>query len=84
MITSDCQGGLPSEVPLTNEERRALRAFKRLADNWPQSLWLFSASGTLQVMRHDVNGKMALDGEGCDARYKVFSTRKIPNDGGDW
>jgi hypothetical protein len=73
---------------LTDEERAAIRALKKLTRRWPKTLWLFSASGTLHVMRCDADGKRAVtdstmgDG-GVDPDYSV-TTVKIPNDGGDW
>ena len=41
----------------TPEEQRAIATLKRLAKRWPKSLWLFSASGTLTVMRAGPHGK---------------------------
>lgn len=72
------------EFVLTAEERRAIDSLKRLAKKWPKSLWLFSASGSLEVMRCDESGDHAMDGEGVDPRYIVASIQGIPNDGGDW
>lgn len=69
---------------LTNEEKAAIAALKRLAARWPKSLWLFSASGTLHVMRCGPNGeRMTNDLSGMDADYCLGSI-DIPNDGGDW
>jgi hypothetical protein len=68
----------------TADELRAMRALRRLAKTWPKSLWLFSASGSLCVMRarQDGNHYITPDG-GIDPDY-VFGTINIPNDGGDW
>lgn len=68
----------------TSEEQKAIRALKRLARTWPKSLWLFSASGTLCVMRsrQDGNHHTTPDG-GIDPDY-VLESINIPNDGGDW
>lgn len=68
----------------TPEELRAIRALKRLAKTWPKSLWLFSASGSLHVMRADLDGNHVhtRDG-GIDGDY-LLDTIDIPNDGGDW
>ncbi len=76
-----------SDFDLTEEEKKAIRALKRLAKIWPDTLWLFSASGTLCVMRYLPNGKRALngpDGSGMDPNYIVARIYDIPNDGGDW
>lgn len=65
---------------LTIEELRAIRALKRLAKSWPQSLMLFSQSGSLVVIRSD---EQDLSVEKSQLRY-VADIPGIPNDGGDW
>lgn len=65
-------------------EKAALAALRRLAGSWPKTLWLWSASGTLCVMRTLPDGSRAmLDNGGVDPAYTV-ETIDIPNDGGDW
>jgi hypothetical protein len=71
---------------LSSEEINAINAFKRLAKKWPKSLWLFSANGTLHVMKLKPNGEKAwtgMGGEGIDPDYSV-AVIDILNDGGDW
>lgn len=72
---------------LTAKEQAAIATLRRLASAWPDTLWLFSASGTLCVMRRDENGERAQtrgDAKGgVDPDY-VVTTIDIPNDGGDW
>jgi len=70
---------------LTLAEQKAIQALKRLAKKWPKSLWLFSASGTLNVMRSGPKGEQVhTSGHGgIDPDYSV-TTVNIPNDGGDW
>lgn len=69
---------------LTPEEKRAIAGLKRIAKKWPKTLWLFSASGTLCVMRTDDDGERAhTRGAGVDPDF-VVETIQIPNDGGDW
>lgn len=75
-----------SEIDLTPtpEERRAIASLKRLAKRWPKSLWLFSTSGSLHVMRRGPDGGHAHKSHGgVDPDY-VLATIDIPNDGGDW
>jgi len=59
---------------------------KRLENKWPKTLWLFSASGTLYVMKKDAEGEKAhhpgLEG-GVDQAF-IAATIEIENDGGDW
>jgi len=74
-----------AEIQLTVTEHDAIRQLQALAQAWPSSLWLFSASGSLHVMRK-VNGKRMMnkhDG-GIDADYVVETIKGIDNDGGDW
>jgi hypothetical protein len=69
---------------LTSEEKKAISALKRIAKKWPDSLWLFSASGNLCVMRNDADGQNVMTpGGGVDQKY-IVDKIEIPNDGGDW
>jgi hypothetical protein len=71
-------------IKTTPEEDRAIRSLKRLAKKWPKSLWLFSASGRLHVMRCDENGQAVMTKNGgSDPDYSI-TTINIKNDGGDW
>ncbi len=77
------------EMELTHEEKRAIAALKRVAKMWPKSLWLFSASGTLCVMRIDEYGHHAhttdtAGREGGINRDYFIDSINIDNDGGDW
>lgn len=66
-------------------EDAAIRRLESLAKVWPPSLWLYSASGMLCVMRKNEDGERARvrDGDGIDPDYLV-TTIDIPNDGVDW
>ena len=69
---------------LTDEERRAIRALRRLEKIWPRSLWLFSASGSLRVMKNGDDGeRLMTHGGGVDPNG-VVEKIDIPSDGGDW
>jgi hypothetical protein len=68
----------------TPEETKAINSLKRLAKKWPDNLWLYSASGTLFVMRKGENGERVHKGEGVDPDYILDSIDGIDNDGGDW
>jgi len=58
------------EITLTKAEEAAIRTLKRLATKWPDTLWLYAASGTLTVMRKNEDGEQAMTSIECD--------------GGDW
>jgi hypothetical protein len=68
-----------SRDELTPDERNAIKSLERLAKRWPQSLMLFSASGTLCVMPND-----GCPPTGRDQSEILASIQGIPNDGGDW
>jgi hypothetical protein len=76
---------MPKYKPLTAKEEGAVLALKHIAKSWPKNLWLFSASGTLCVMKRNSKREMAERPGygGYDPAYKVADI-KIPNDGGDW
>ena len=61
----------------TYAERRAIASLERLARHWPKSLYLFSASGSLVVLKtEDVRQGDFIE----DRAHSIFG---IPNDGGD-
>jgi len=68
--------------PMTEEQ--AVKALKRLAKRWPKTLWLFSASGTLWVMRTLEDGSPAITSRGTMDQEYIVDDIDIPNDGGDW
>jgi len=68
---------------LTKEERSAISRLNSLAKVWPDSLWLFSGSGTLWVMQKGENGPVMTNRGGVDQEYCLDSV-DIENDGGDW
>lgn len=70
---------------LTLEETKAIKSLQRLAKKWPKSLWLYSASGTLNVMKTNKKGEHAVVENGSiDPYYLVGHIQGISNDGGDW
>lgn len=70
---------------LTGEERRAIASLERLAKRWPRSLMLFSASGSLLVLRNDGHSVERLGSRDAAEQYATIlaSIDGIPNDGGD-
>ncbi len=80
---------------LTKHEISCVRSLIRLARKWHHSsnrLWLFSASGTLNVMMHEDSETNPVPELLSNAGYATGSvnpancvcTIDIPNDGGDW
>lgn len=68
----------------TQKERSTIAQLQAVAKTWPDTLWLFSASGRLYVMQKDANGKRAITHDGgVDPDY-CLATIPIENDGGDW
>lgn len=72
------------DTELTFAEKRTIHDLKRIAATWPPTLWLYSASGTLTVMRFGADGEQVMDGEGFDQNFVVDTIEGIPNEGGDW
>lgn len=72
-------------IEINVKEKAAIAALKKIAKTWPDSLWLFSGSGVLYVMKKD-DGKRAMtngkDG-GVDPDFTVAHIN-IESDGGDW
>jgi len=73
------------DLDLTQEELASIRSLKRLAKKWPKSLWLFSGSGSLWVMKYKSDGSPGMTPSGgVDPDFSVDVIAGIPNDGGDW
>lgn len=65
-------------------KKQVIMSLKRLNDGWPDGLWLFSASGTLLLMKYGEDGHAVMDGEVYDQNCIEESFMKIHNDGGDF
>jgi hypothetical protein len=72
-----------SDIELSAKERNAIRKLKQVAANWPETLWLYSGNGTLNVIRVNEEGHRATDCGAVDHNY-VVDCIDIPNEGGDW
>ena len=70
---------MDAEHTLTDEERRAIAALKRLAKHWPPSLMLISYDATLSVIRAADFGALVAE-ERQDLILADFPD--IPSDGG--
>lgn len=70
-------------------EKQAVAALKRIAERWPDTLWIFTTGGYLHVMRNGPDGEPVYHSAspgiapGVDPDYVVASVR-VPSDGGDW
>lgn len=69
---------------LTDDERRAIASLRRLEKQWPKSLWLFSASGSLLIMKKGDDGKQKYTPYGAPDPACIVGTVNIENDGGDF
>lgn len=75
-------------MKLTKEEKQAIKSLERLARNWPETLWLFSAAGILHIVKKADGervrrGTDVARGMSYDQDYSIAAI-DIPNDGGDW
>jgi hypothetical protein len=66
----------------TDEEARAVASLRRLAKRWPQSLMLFSWSGSLCVVKLNEDGSSPLSGPDPNSAI-MEHIHGITNDGGD-
>jgi hypothetical protein len=74
----------PPEIEVTEEERKAIAALKRLARRWPRSLTLLSYDGSLSVV-HTADRDYISDGDGTERQDRILADIDgIPNDGGAW
>jgi hypothetical protein len=65
---------------LTDEERKAVAALKRLAKRWPKTFWIFVGSGDIHVLRKQPDGSRAtLPGGGMDPEMIVATIRALPS-----
>ena len=70
-------------MELTKQEELAIELLKKAARHWPESLWLFAASGTLYIMRKENGQRVITHFGGVDSEFEV-ETIDIEADGGDW
>ena len=69
-------------------EKQAVNCLKELSKKWPDTLWLYSASGSLHVMKNGPDGNRVMveqesPGPGYDFGESL-AVIDIENDGGDW
>ena len=63
----------------TRQEQHAIRQLKRLAKDWPESLW----SGSLCVIRTDDLANRVYQSGASLGDCIIAQIKGIPNDGGD-
>jgi hypothetical protein len=74
------------KIAPTAAEAKWIAELKAVARKRPHHLWLFSASGSLNVMRGGPDAEhihLEAPHGGVDPAYSL-DTISIPNDGGDW
>lgn len=71
-------------MDITKKEESAVNALRKVAKKWPKSLWLFSASGTLCVMKYKSDRTRGITRFGGVDQDYIVDTIDIANDGGDW
>lgn len=71
-------------MELSRKEQAAIDQLMKCADNWPKSLWLFSANGVMNVMKKDDRGDRAMLINGVvDPTFRV-ATIDIECEGRSW
>jgi hypothetical protein len=74
---------MANKLELTETEEKAIRDLTSLSKKWPKTLWLYSAGGTLHVMRSKHGQHVFTSSGGIDPDYSM-ATIAIDNSGGDW
>ncbi len=69
---------------LTRQEKKAIEDLQDLAARWPKTLWLFSANGSLCVMKKDTEHNRVMNARGGVDNAWWTAQIDIENDGGDW
>ena len=69
---------------LNKRERAAYEKLEELEAIWPDSLWLFSAAGSLFVMKKLRGEPVMTENGSVDESRVVGEEMFIWNDGGDW
>ena len=64
-------------------EKTAIKRLKIASIDFPDTLWLFSASGTLYVMKKKNGERVVLPDGGMNPNY-IVDVIDIESDGGDW
>lgn len=70
--------------PATKAELKWIEDFQKLAKKCPKSLWVFSGSGTLFVMKYPPSGEVMGENQGVSPDNIISTIKGIANDGGDW
>ncbi len=71
-------------LPVTKVELDWIKEFKKLAKKCPENLWIFSASGSLCIMKTPEDGNEMRETGGFNQDNLIEIIRGIKNDGGDW
>lgn len=67
-----------------NEIERWRKRLQRTLNDMPKGYWLYSACGTLHIMRCDEDGRHMFKGTGIDPDSVVATMDHVDIDGGDW
>jgi hypothetical protein len=76
---------MKDKLELTTEEVKAISKLQNATKNFPTTLWLFVANGTIYVMKCNKDGDgLYNSGGGVDQKYIVDTITGVTADGGDW
>lgn len=70
-------------MDITEQEVKIIKRLKNIAKVWPNTLWLFSGSGILYVMKKKDGDTVMNKSGGVDYDF-IVDRIDIENDGGDW
>lgn len=69
---------------LSQDEKAAIAALKRLQKRWPSSLWIFAGGNEALTVLKTRDGERVMDGNGVPDQGFEVAHIKIPCDGGAW
>jgi trehalose-6-phosphatase len=65
-------------------EKQMINALNQLEKHWNNKYWLFSASGSLHLMKYSKDQQRLVTPDGGMSPEAIIETFLIPSDGGDW
>jgi len=72
------------EMEATAKEQAWFDRLKRCYDEMPDSVWIFTANGTVNMLRLGGDGRRAMDGGGSVDQDFLLDGFVARTDGGDW
>jgi len=72
------------DIETTDEEELAVSRLEAALKDFPNTIWLFAASGSLYVMKNGPDGEHVVEADGCMDSDYIIGQLFVDCDGGDW